>query len=851
MRNKIIIFITCLTVLSSCISTQETFNSRSTEDFNQNWKFHLGEKTNAQENNFDDASWRTLSVPHDWSIEEGYQKENTAASTGFVPGGIGWYRKTFNLSESDKGKNVRILFDGVYNNSKVWINGQLLGERPNGYISFWYDLTPHLKYGKEENVIAVRVDRQMYIDARWYTGSGIYRKVQLIKTNPVHLAQWGVQITTPEVTKESATLSIASELASGATQDFSKVSIRYTVLNNNKTIVKGETDKLSNAKVSPFVLKIPNPELWSVDHPNLYQLVTQVVQDGKVVDETIETFGIRTFRFDSNKGFFLNGKNRKIKGVNLHHDAGAVGAAATKAIWEYRVDQLKSIGVNAIRFAHNPHAKELLEVCDEKGMLVMNEAFDEWDRPKGKNLVYIGDNAAPAEVSKAYPEKFMEWGERDLKDLIRRDFNHPSVFMWSIGNEIEWTFPEYPKTYQDVNGKQEYYKYEPDYNPEPLKAALDKNTGGKDTLLMLAKQLTKCVKEMDTTRPVTCGAVQPSVGMASGYGSTVDVFGFNYRAVEYDAAHRQYPDLKILGSENWGAYSEWKNCIERDFVSGIFLWTGFAYLGEAGPWPRKGLNISLFDYAGFKTPRGHFFETLWKEEPKVYLVTTPASESEFSYDEKEGWKFEMQFTKPPVWDKLRLWEWYQVNEKWNYKNNESIIVQAYTNCEESELFLNGKSLGKQKLVDFQEDHIIKWQVPFQSGKLNLVGYNNGKQVTDYQLNTPSSFASISLSANKVSLAADGYDVAMITVKLKDADGNIITDDEKEITFAIEGEGKNIAVDNGWENNVQSHLSNKIITHHGKAMLLLQSTREKGKVRIIATSGEVESEPLEIEVGGDR
>ncbi|MEM6963875.1 MAG: sugar-binding domain-containing protein [Bacteroidota bacterium] len=845
MKNQILFFTSFLFLfLAACTISEEA--ARTVQDFNRDWKFHLGEMENAQGIDLDDSDWKRLDVPHDWSIEEGYQQQNTGASTGFVPGGIGWYRKSFRLPKADQGKYVHILFDGIYNNSKVWINGVLLGERPNGYIAFGYDLTPHLKYGDEENVIAVRVDRTMYIDARWYTGSGIYRKVQLIKTSPLHVAQWGTQITTPEVTEDNATVAVRTRYVNNDKVKTSNITFQYSVMDANDEAVAMEVLTSSKDQNTASVeFRISNPKRWSVSHPNLYRLITKVLHNDQVVDETISTFGIRTFAFDSNEGFSLNGKRMKIKGVNLHHDAGAVGAAVPKAIWEYRVDQLKSVGVNAIRMAHNPHAKELLEVCDAKGMLVMNEAFDEWDRPKGKNLVYIGDNAAPANVSQAYPARFNEWAERDLKDLIRRDFNHPSVIMWSIGNEIEWTFPEYPKTYNDVNGAQEYYKYEPNYDPKPLKVALDKNTDGKDTLLLIAKQLTQWVKEMDTTRSVTCGAVQPSVGMASGYGSTVDVFGFNYRAIEYDAAHRQYPDLKIIGSENWGAYSEWKNCIERDFVAGIFLWTGFAYLGEAGPWPRKGLNISLFDYAGFKTPRGHFFETLWKDDPKIYVVTTPATESEFSLDENEGWTFDMQFTKPPVWNKLRLWEWYQVNEKWNYAENKPIIIQTYTNCEEAELFLNGKSLGKQKLTDFMDDHIIKWKIPYEAGTLQVVGYNDGQKVSSDELRTPMDFSKITLAANKTSLAADGYDAVVVTAKLQDANGTINIDEEKEITFEVEGAGKNIGIDNGWENNVQSHFSNSIITHHGKAMVIVQSTGEKGKVKVVAKADGKVSLPLEI------
>jgi len=480
----------------------------------------------------------------------------------------------------------------------------------------------------------------------------------------------------------------------------------------------------------------------------------------------------------------------------------------------------------------------------------MNEAFDEWHLPKAKSKVYLGDNAAPKEAVKAYPVHFKKWAKKDLKDLIHRDYNHPSVFMWSIGNEIEWTFGHYSEAFAELNPKkaEEGYAHEPTYEKDKIKKVFEKSldSTGIDPLATTAKQLVQWIKEEDTTRPVVCGSVLPSIGMVSGYGTAVDVYGFNYCASEYDIAHKTYPDLKIIGSENWGSYPEWKACLDRDFVSGVFLWTGFAYLGEAGPWPRKGLEISLFDYAGYKTPRGHFFETLWKKDPKVYMVTTPASESEFSYSEKEGWKFDMQLTPPPVWNMLRLWEWYKVYPKWNYKEKEAIVVQAYTNCEEAELFINDKSLGKQKLSSvIEDDHILKWLVPYEGGELKLVGYNAGKKVDEYNLRTQGKLARIAIAVDKSTLKADNYDVAVVSVRLIDENGSLITDADTKVDFQIEGEAKNIGVDNGWEKNIQSHKSNGMVTHHGKATIFIQSTKKKGKIKVTATAGKTISNTLMI------
>ncbi len=833
-------------ICSSCQQQQPI--QRIVEDFNQDWKFHLGDVPSSQTVAYDDTNWKTIHLPHDWSIEEGYQKEgNTASSTGFVPGGIGWYRKSFALTKEDRNRLISIQFDGVYNNSSVWINDHLLGTRPSGYSTFLYPLTAFLKYDGTPNVIAVKVDHTAYVDSRWYTGSGIYRKVQLIKTSPLHIAHWGVKITTPKVTKTAADIHIRTQIEGIQPTNEKTISVTYAIKDETGKVIATKNIDQVDAQVSTNI-SIPSPQLWSVNTPNLYTLEVSVTENGQQLDTVIERFGIRTFNFDANKGFSLNGEPMKIKGVNLHHDAGAVGAAVPKAIWEYRIKKLKSIGVNAVRFAHNPHAQELLETCDELGILVMNEAFDEWSEPKLKSKVYIGDNAAPKEAARAYPEHFDTWAEKDLKDLIRRDFNHPSVIMWSIGNEIEWTYPHYTKTFNEVNpdASASGYTYTPIYDVEKIKPAFEKNIDTIDPLSAIAKKLVRWVKEEDTTRPVVCGSVLPSIGMVSGYGTAVDVYGFNYRQADYDIAHKTYPDLKILGSENWVAYSEWKSCIDRDFVAGVFLWTGFAYLGEAGPWPRKGLNISLFDFAGFKTPRGHFFETLWNDTPKVYMVTTPAKESEFSFTKKEGWQFNIQYTPPPVWNKLRLWEWYKVYPKWEYAQDESIIVQTYTNCEEAELFLNGTSLGKQQLINVVEnDHILKWLVPYTKGELKVIGYNNGKKVDEYILHSQKELAKIEIQTDKTTIKADGYDVAVIAIKLLDENGVLLTDADTDITFESTGEGKNIGVDNGWEMNTQSHKTNTIRTHHGKAVLFLQSTHNKGTVRVKATHGGITSEVLNI------
>ncbi|WP_430931713.1 glycoside hydrolase family 2 TIM barrel-domain containing protein [Saccharicrinis sp. 156] len=832
--STLLLFVAIL--LSSCVKEQP----RTIDDFNFNWKFTLGDKTNAEQVSFDDSAWEDIRLPHDWSNITGYQKENTAASTGFVEGGIGWYRKNFTVPASDMGKSIWVEFDGVFCNSTVYLNGEKLGYRANGYSSFSYKLNEHLNYGAN-NIIAVKVDHSAYADTRWYTGSGIYRNVRLVKTSKVHIPQWGVRITTPKVNSSEATVQIETKVE--GTNDDIEVEISIVDADKHAISYSKNTDGKKIAKQS---ITMVNPQLWGVENPNLYTALISIKQNGAVVDQVEQRFGIREFRFDSNNGFYLNGKNLKLKGVNLHHDMGAVGSADSKGIWEYRISQLKSIGVNAVRMAHNPHSPLLMDVCDEQGMLVMNEFFDEWHNPKGKSINYLGDEAASHDISKGYSDVFFEWAENDLKDLIRRDFNHPSVIMWSIGNEIEWTFPEYAETFGTVNKDIDGYYTTPSYDTVLIGNTFQKITGGIDSLTIVATQLAAWVKEEDTSRPTICGSVIPSVSMTNGYGKAVDILGLNYRAADYDAFHKTFPEKCILGSENWVAYSEWKNSINRDFVPGIFVWTGFAYRGEAGPWPRKGLNISLFDFAGFKNPRGHFFECLWKTDPKVYMVTTPASQSEFSYTKEEGWKFDMHMTPPPVWNKLRLWEWYKVNEHWNYSKGENIIVQTYTNCQEAELFLNGISLGKQALANYSEtDNIIKWQVPYHKGELKVVGYNGGKAVDEYMLGSTGKVARIEIESDKATLKADNYDVAHVTVKLYDEKGIEIKDLETEIVFDVTGNAELLAVDNGWEMNVAPHNTNKVTTHNGKARAIIRSTGKKGLASVSVSTGDIKGQEIKI------
>ncbi len=815
--------------------TMSFAKAKTIEDFNNNWRFTLTKQQAAHQYNYDHSHWQAIKLPHDWAVALPYDKD-AAASTGFKMGGIGWYRKSFTLNNADKNKQIWLEFDGIYNNSAVWINGHYVGGRPYGYTSFQTDLTPYLHFNGEVNNIAVKVDRTAYADSRWYTGSGIYRNVRLVKTAAVYVPQWGIQITTPEVTSDEAMVHVKTQVLAKKYQgEDAKLKIELFDETGQEVAQEKSTFDLQHKNTLVQTIEVDKPKLWSLENPHLYTAKVTVYVDGDKIETDSTTFGIRTIKFDSKKGFFLNGKNTKIKGVNIHHDAGAVGSAVPKSVWRSRLNRLRSVGVNALRLSHNPHSPELIELADEMGFLVNAEAFDDWDRAKKKSKVYLGDNAATPESSVSYNIHFNEWAERDLKDLIRRDFNSPSIIMWSIGNEVEWTYPYYAQAAIFKNKTDTYFNNAPDFTPEPIKEKLKTlNPDNIDNLPIIANTLAKYVKEIDTSRPVTAGLVHPSVGFVSGYTDALDIVGFNYRAPSYESAHKMYPDKVIYGSENWGAWREWRDVKDKDYVSGIFIWTGFAYKGEAGPMPRMGLEISLFDFVGNKTARGHFFETLWVDKPKTYVGTTAAAKSEFSYSKENGWTWTKRKAPAHIWQELRRWEWYDINEIWQYQHNEQVVVQSYTNTESAELFINGKSFGRLRLADF-EDRVIKWLVPFQAGELKVVGYNQGIAVSQDVINTHGEVAKIALSSENNLLTADGYDTTYIHAQLLDNNNNLVVDSQANVKFSIEGPAELVVVDNGWEMNTQDVLADNVNSYKGKAAMLLKTTDKAGDIVITATS----------------
>ncbi len=815
------LFILCALVLASCAPSApgpKLAVDATTMDFNWNWNFTLGSMEDKNyEVEVDDSAWRGVKIPHDWSIEEGYRQEHTAGSNGFLPGGIGWYRKSFEVPKQWRGKEIIVRFEAVYNNSTVWINGHELGFYPNGYLDFEYNLTPYLKSG--ENVIAVRVDRRAYADARWYVGGGIYRNVHLSAHEKIHIPTTGIAVTTPKVSDMSAEVNASVEVANDSTEA-AELTLKQQVLFGGESVASGEKSVSVAAGALAVVenqITIPSPKLWSIEEPSMYELKSELYEGSRLVETKMTSFGVRTLEYNPAKGFFLNGKYTRFKGVNIHHDLGCVGVAAYDAVLHRRLRKLQEMGVNAVRVAHNPQSESFYAMCDTMGLLVMDEFVDEWLKAKGKWIVQRSMSNIADSLQMGYSAHFAEWAEKDVKHMVRRNRNHPSIIMWSIGNEIEWTYNYYyrsatkPKGYGGL-----IYVGEVEKDNTQVKKRFAEYSGGHDPLAETAHDLVKWVKAADLSRPVTSGVVIPSVSRISGYTEALDIVGYNYKDWHYESDHEIYPDQLIFGSENVGQYFEWRAVMDKPYIPGIFVWTGIDYLGENGPWPMKGGDYSFFDFACFKTPRGHFFECLWSDTPKTHIVTTPKDQSEFKIG-KDGSSYTIEYRKDP----LRRWEWFDTFDKWKYTDGEPIVVQVYTNASEVELLLNGKSLGKKKRADFAEDNIILWQVPYAAGKLTAVGLEGGKEVSRYTLSTTGDVAEIFAKGDRCVIKSDGYDVTNIEVSLLDEKGRLVVDSDEEISIEIDENLQIIGVDNGNKRFVGSHKTNTILSDGGRALVVLQ------------------------------
>ncbi len=797
---------------------------RVRELFNENWTFQKGENPEASSRVFSDKEWRKLSLPHDWAIE-GPFSEHHDMRTGALPiSGVAWYRKSFDLPAQYEGKKITVEFDGVMSNSSVYINGHLVGERPYGYIGFEVDLTPYVSFDKP-NVIAVRCAPEE-LSSRWYPGAGIYRNVWFEVKNPVHVGHWGTYITTPEVSDEEATVAVETTL-DGNHQKGVDYKLRSTIVDAKNKVVAQETQNiefsyLEDIKVvSSFTVE--EPTRWDIDNPYLYSLKTELIADGKVVDDYSSTFGIRTIEFTRNDGFLLNGRRVNFQGVCLHHDLGPLGAAVNLRATERQLEIMKEMGVNAIRTSHNPSSREQIELCDRMGILVQVEAFDGWKIPK---------------VANDYSKYWDEWHERDLRDVIRRDRNHPSVVMWSIGNEM--------KEQQKAHGG------------------------------AMAQALTDICHDEDPTRPTTAGFNNYPQCVNNGLAAGIDVVGFNYKPTQYDDFLAKNPDAIVYGSETSSCVSSrgvYHLPVENydthpslqitsyDIVSppwayppdfeieaqkkmnrslGEFIWTGFDYIGEptpfngkdnethgrwTGDWPSRSSYFGAVDLCGIPKDRFYFYQSVWTDKPMVHIL--------------------------PHWN-------------WENAPVDTIPVYCYTNCDEAELFLNGKSLGRKRMGEdkttipavfnwwlepettWDSPFRLNWNVAYEPGVLEVKAYKGGKLMATKRIVTASEPYTLKLESDRKRITADGLDLAFVTVSVVDKDGNLVPEADNQIDFEVSGSGIFKAVGNGNAATTESFQEPTRKAFSGKCMLIVAADAlKKGDIKITATSKGLKSKSLSI------
>jgi len=774
---------------------------RTIADFDKGWHFHLGDVNGAELTTFNDANWRNLNLPHDWSIEGKFSKDNPATPEGgALPGGIGWYRKTFIEPALAKSKRIYVDFDGVYQKSTVWINGHELGFRPNGYISFRYELTPYLNFGGK-NTIVVKVDNSVQPNSRWYSGSGIYRNVWLVTTNKIAIDHWGTYVTTPQVNEQSALVDLKIKVRN--TDSNLPITIKTVIYDKANKAVGGFGYIVPKGSLKDSIIEsgqqisVQNPILWSVDHPYLYKIVSQVLSGNVILDTYTTPLGIRYFNFDVDKGFLLNGKSVKILGVCDHHDLGSLGSAINTRALERQLQILKAMGCNGIRTSHNPPAPELLDLCDKMGFIVMDEAFDCWEWEK---------------VKYDYHLYFKEWHKRDLEDQILRDRNHPSVFIWSIGNEI----PQQHDT----------------------------------SALRIAPELAAIVHSLDLTRPITTANDRPDTSNKIIKSGAIDLIGYNYHQFDYAAFHDRYPGKKFIATETtsgletrgyydmpsdsiriwptnlgfvgnpdhtvsaydnvrppWGSTHEatWKVMKKYNFLSGFYIWTGFDYLGEPTPysWPSRSSYFGIVDLAGFPKDIYYMYQSEWTNKTVLHIF--------------------------PHWN----WQPGKVVDVWAF----------YNHADEVELYLNGKSLGIKKKTG--DDLHVMWRVKYVPGTLKAVSRKDGKVVLTQEIHTAGAPAKIELIADRKVINADGKDLSFITVKILDKDGNVVPDADNLVNFKLNNNAFIAGVDNGDPVNHDSFKVNYRKAFHGLALAIVQSKETPGVINFTATSQGLQSATLTI------
>jgi beta-galactosidase len=773
--------------------------------FDFDWRFHRGGAIGAETPGFDDSKWRVIDIPHDWSIEDLPGTNSpfnidaiSQVSGGFTTGGTGWYRKTFSIPGELNGKQFNIIFEGVYMNAEVWLNGEYLGNHPYGFTSFWFDISGKIKFDKE-NVLAVKVKNEGE-NSRWYSGSGIYRHVWLNVVSPVHVATWGTSITTPEITAKEAIINIKTSLENQS-QKVSKITLVTKILNTagqeqseastEKTIDPGKTLEVLQE------IKLTNPALWSTDSPVLYKALSEIHESESLIDQVATEFGIRSISFDAVNGFRLNGKSLKLKGGCVHHDNGILGSKAYDRAEERRVQLLKSSGYNAIRTSHNPPSPAFLDACDHSGILIIDESFDMWK-----------DEKNPFD----YHLFFNEWWKKDIESMVLRDRNHPSVILWSIGNEI----PDRQKT----------------------------------EVVDLAKELADFTRSLDPTRQVTSAVNNLSPAMDP-YFAALDVAGYNYASGGdhnqknlYEEDHNRLPQRVMVGTESYPleSFGSWMDVVDHPYVIGDFVWTAYDYIGEASigwrgyfqkqdffPW-----NLAYcgdLDICGWKRAQSYYRDALWKENQLSIWITPPLPS--FSLNpERQSWS---------------KWHWNDAVDDWNWNGNEgkTIDINIYSSCEQVELELNGKSLGK-KITDRSTKYSAVWKVPYEAGTLKATGFNGKKKVAQAELHTAGEAARIRLSADRIKIGADGQDLSYITVELTDSNGILNPKADNLISFEVEGPGSIAGVGNANPVSLESFQLFRRKAWRGKCMVIIKSDRIAGKIKVRATSQGLASESLDIE-----
>lgn len=778
--------------------------SREIIKINNNWKFIRGEQELGFYRGLDDSSWRSVTLPHDWSVEEPFSKEHSSG-TGYLPGGVGWYRKTFSLPENRRGSRVLVTFEGVYNNAQTWCNTYYIGKRPYGYSSFTYDITDFVEFGSDSNMLCVKVDHKDIADSRWFTGSGIYRNVYLTLTEEVHVEQYGVFASTPSVSKEQAQVEANIAVKNDGAQSVSIVVKNDVISPEGKETGSSCSELVLQAGESGSVVQnivLSAPSLWSPDIPSLYRLVTRVLKDDVIVDEVITRIGIRWFHFDGDKGFFLNDQSMKLKGVCIHHDAGCLGAAVTPKVWTRRLWKLKEMGCNAIRMSHNPPSPELLDLCDEMGFLVMDEAFDEWEGVKNKWST--GHNVYPPKHF-GYYEDFPEWGERDIKEMVLRDRNHPSIILWSIGNEVDYPNDPYcHPSFESMTGNN-------DANKPAAERQYDPNRPRADRLAVIAKKLAGYVKECDRTRPVTAALAFPELSNLTGYAELLDVVGYNYKEHLYQEDYLKYPGRVTYGSENSSSYEAWMAVRDNEYISGQFIWTGIDYLGEAAGWPVRVAQPGFLDTAGFQKPKYYYRKSLWNPEPMAYLSARRMSDAEY--------------------DNYRRWD--MSTPHWKWQDGEKVEVICYTNCREAELFLNDRSLGKKLLTDAKLEY-LSWEVVFEPGVLRIAALHRDGSKQEHELITAFCPTQLKAEADDLELYANGQNIAHVEIMVADAKGTIVCPGETRIAVRVEGPAELIGLENGNAQDLEPYSSKHRNSWNGK---LLAYVRVSGKPGLITVRAE--------------